>query len=111
MSLWNKIVLCTKFVFGGFESATDYILNLLNEFLCNVNIAERVNKIRDFAETAVTYLRKYEKYCPAVWASDYAKLMGVVQTLVDILEDGKVSSEELEKAIAAVKDAIEEWKK
>ena len=33
MNLWNKIVLGFKFFFRGFESATDYALMLLNEYL------------------------------------------------------------------------------
>ena len=111
MNVWNKIVLAAKFLFGGFESATDYVLKLLNEFLGSGNVAGRVQKVREFVTTALSYLKKYEKYCPAIWADDYLKLMGVIQTLVDMFEDGQVSAEEIQKAIAAVQAAIEEWNK
>ena len=107
MTLWNKIVLGTKFLFGGFESATDYLLNLLNEFLLKENVAENVQKTREYVVTILGYLKKYEKYCPAIWAVYYEKLENSVQAFGDILQDGKVTSDEVEK----VKAAIADWMK
>lgn len=111
MNLWNKVVLTAKFVLGGFESATDYLLKLLNEFLSSGKIAEGVQKAREFVESIVKSMKKYEKYCPAIWTTHYEKLMDAIQTLVDVFEDGKVTYEEIEKAVEAVKAAIDEWMK
>lgn len=111
MNLWNKIVLAAKFVLGGFESATDYLLKILNEFLKKENVAEGVQKAREFVESVLKSMKKYEKYCPAIWAVHYEKLEAAIQTLVDVFADGKVSAEEVEKAIDAVKAAIDEWMK
>lgn len=109
MNLFNKIVLGMKFMFGGFESATDYLLGLLNEFIGKDNIAGKIQKALEFVSTILKYMKKYEKYCPAIWAGDYLKLIEVLQTLVNILDDSKVTSDEIQAAIAAVKDAIKEW--
>ena len=111
MNTWNKIILGVKIVFGGFESATDYLLGLLNEFLSKDGVAKRVQDVREFGTTVLTYMKKYEKYCPAIWAPHYEKLEAVVGTLVDITEDGQLTTEELEKTIADVKAAIDEWMK
>lgn len=111
MNLWNKIMLGTKFLFGGFESATDYLLKLLNDFLKKENVAGRVQKAREFVLQILSYMKKYEKYCPAIWAPHYEKLEAAIQTLADVFEDGQVSDVEIEKAIAAVKAAIDEWMK
>ena len=111
MGFVDKFVLALKFMFGGFESATDYLYGKFNDFLSGDNIAAKVQKVRDFAVAILKYSKKYEKYCPAIWVNDYLKLQSVFQMLVDTLEDGKVSPEEAEKAIAAVKDAIAEWMK
>ena len=111
MNLWNKIVLSTKFLFGGFESATDYLLGLLNSFIGKENVAGKIQKVLDFVLTIIKYMKKYEKYCPAIWTDDYLKLMDVLQTLVNVLEDSKVTPEEIQKAIDAVKAAIDEWMK
>jgi hypothetical protein len=111
MNLWNKIVLGAKFLFGGFESAVDYLMTLLNEFLAKDGVAQRVQEVREFVAKILSYMEKYEKYCPAIWVPHYEKLTEAVKSLVDITEDGKITSEELEKAIAAVKAAVDEWMK
>lgn len=107
MNLWNKIVLGTKFLFGGFESAVDYLLMLLNEFLAKEKISGDIQKVRAFVTDVLKYMHKYEKYCPAIWVTHYERLMDTIQVFVDVLEDNKVTPEEVEK----VKAAIEEWMK
>ena len=111
MGLWNKIVLGVKFMFGGFESATDYLLKILNDFLNSEGVSGNVQKVREFALTILKYLTKYEKYCPAIWANDYLRLKAAIQTIPDALEDGSLAKEEIEKIIGSVKDAIENWMK
>ena len=111
MGLWNKIVLGVKFMFGGFESATDYLLKLLNDFLNSEGVSGNVQKFREFAITIIKYLTKYEKYCPAIWANDYLRLKAAIQTIPDALEDGSLTKEEIENVIGSVKDAIENWMK
>lgn len=107
MTVWNKLVLGTKFLFGGFESATDYLLKLLNELLAKENIAENIQKSRAYVVSILGCLKKYEKYCPAIWATYYEKLENSIQTLVDVFEDGKIVPDEIEK----VRAAIAEWMK
>lgn len=111
MNLWNKIVLGFKFFFSGFESATDYALRLLNNYLLSGNIKDRVQEVRAYAINILGYLVKYEKYCPAIWVPHYEKLKAAIQTLIDAFEDGQLTTEEVEKTIADVKAAIEEWMK
>lgn len=111
MNIWNKIVLGTKFLFGGFESATDYLLKLLNELLAKGKVPERVQEIRSFVVTVLSYMKKYEKYCPAIWAPHFEKLEEAMQTLIDVFEDGQLTAEEAEKAVEALKAAIKAWMK
>lgn len=109
MTLWNKIVLGGKYLVGGFESAADYLLELLNKFLSQGNISERVQEARAYVATILGYMRKYEKYCPAIWVPHYEKLEVAVQTLLDVFEDSQIKPDELEKAIADIKAAIDVW--
>lgn len=109
ISLWSKIVLGAKFLFGGFEPATDYLLKLLNEFLAKDGVSTRVQQAREYVEKILGYLRKYEKYCPAIWCRHYEKLEDAVQTLVNIFDDNSLSREEIEQAIADMRRAIEIW--
>ena len=109
MSLWNKLVLGTKFLFGGFESVTDYLLKLLNKFLSGGKISERIQKTREYVAAILRYLKKYEKFCPAIWCSHYEKLLSAVQTLLDVFADNRVTPDELDKAIADINAAIAAW--
>lgn len=109
MSLWNKIVIGTKFLFGGFESATDYALNLLNIYIGKGKVAANIQKAREYVGWILGYLRKYQDFCPGKWAPHYDKLLTAVETLDKALEDNKVTPEELDKFIADVKAAIAEW--
>lgn len=111
MNLWNKIVLGSKFIIGGFEAATDYLLELLNSFIGKENIANKIQKALEFASTVLKYMKKYEKYCPAIWASDYLKLIDVLQVFVNVLDDAKVTPDELQDAISTMQNAIDEWMK
>lgn len=111
MNLWNKIVLGTNLLLGRFESATDYLLKLLNKFISGGKIAERIQKAREYVASIFGYMKKCEKYCPAIWVTHYEKLEVAVQTLIDVFEDNQISSEELDKAVADIKAAIAEWMK
>ena len=111
MSLWNKMVMGTKWLFFGFESATDYALKLLNLYLCTNNVAANIQKARKYVETILGYLRKYYKFCPCGWITHYDKLLVAVQTLSDAFADNKITPEEIAKAKADIQSAIEEWMK
>lgn len=109
MNVWNKIVVVAKFVFGGFEAVTDYLLKLLNELLSNGVVADRIKKVCDYTVAILAFLKKYEKYCPAIWADDFIKLMAVIQVLVDVFADSKVTPDEAQKVIANVQQTISDW--
>lgn len=109
MTLWNKIVIGTKFLFGGFESATDYILKLLNKYLSSEKVAGRIQKIREYVELILGFLRKYQDFCPSKWSAEYEKLLATIQTLCDVFSDSQITIEEANQVIANVKAAIDEW--
>lgn len=111
ITLWNKIVAGTKFMFCGFESATDYSLNLLNKYIGSGDIAERVQEARKYIGDIIGFLTKYQEFCPMKWLDDYNALICVLNTAYDALSDGKITPEEVYKAIADAKMAIAEWMK
>ena len=61
MNLWNKITLGTKFLFGGWEAALDYLLNFLNEFLARPNVADKAAKLRSTCEYALNFLLRLKE--------------------------------------------------
>ena len=111
MSIWNKLTAGFMYLCFGFEAATDYVLKLLNKFFGSGNIPEKIQEARAKIGKCLFYLRKYQKYCPVVWAPDYEKLLVAVETLDDAFADNQLNQGEVDKAIAAFKAAFEEWMK
>jgi hypothetical protein len=109
MNIWQKIKLGTKFLFGSFESASDYLLSLLNDYLAKTSVAANVAKAREKIGYVFTWLVRLEPYCPKKWANDYHRILAAVEILFDALEDGKISAGELENMSGAVQLAYKEW--
>ena len=111
MTTWQKIQLGLKFVFGSFESASDYLLKLLNDYLAKTNVAKKVEKAKAYVDSALEWAQKLQPYCPAKWASEYALLVETVRELSAALEDGQISGAELQAAVEGVKIAYDRWQK
>ena len=111
MTTWQKIQLGLKFVFGSFESASDYLLRLLNDYLAKTDVAAKVQKARAFVDAALEWAQRLRPFCPQKWAEDYGRLVATVQALSDALADGRISPEELSAAVNAVRVAYVAWQK
>lgn len=109
MNIWQKLKLGTKFLFGSFESASDYLLKLLNDYLAKTSVAANVAKAREKIGYAFTWLVRLEPYCPKKWADDYHRILTAVELLFDALEDGTIAYNELTRLTGAVKSAYTEW--
>lgn len=95
MTIWNKIVVVTKFFFGGFESATDYLIKILASFLESDTIGSNIPKAYQACKACLDALNKYARFCPVSWTNEYLALRGAIADCVDILADGKITAAEL----------------
>lgn len=109
MNLWNKITLGTKFLFGGWESALDYLLGFLNDFLAKDGIADKVKKVYDTAKWGLDWLYKLRPYVPLKWCTEYEVIMDVIGDVLSVAKDGKIESAELTALAAAFKEAKAKW--
>ena len=109
MNAWQKLKLGAKFLFGSFESASDYLLSLLNDYLKREKVAANVSKARDTLGYAFTWLTRLAPYCPKKWEGDYARILTAVESMYDALEDGAIAYNELERLTDAVKSAYNNW--
>lgn len=106
MSTWQKIVTGTKFLFGGFESAVDYLLNtVLNPYLQTEAVAANVKKAYNTAKTVYDFLVKYRRFCPTAWLTEYDATLRAVDAMVSVFEDGRVTREEIFAVVEAVQSA------
>lgn len=109
MNLWQKLTLGCKFLFGGFESATDYLLGILNGWLTKPTTAEMVSEIYRKAASILALLNKYSCFCPAKWLAEWNATLGAVENVVAAFADGKVTPEETAAAVAGFKSAYDAW--
>jgi len=110
MTLWQKIVTGSKFLFGGFIPATDYLLDVvLNPYLAWDSIANKVQTAYDACNMILGYLRKYADWCPAKWRTEYDAVVAAVDKLVSVFADGKVERDEILEVIASVQAAKAAW--
>lgn len=112
MSIWQKIVTGTKFLFGGFDSAVDYLLNVvLNPYLTVETVAAKVKRAYEVALSVYGMLMKYADYCPACWRKYYDAVLTSLDAMVETFADGIVEREEIANVISAVQTARLEWNK
>lgn len=110
MTFWQKITIGTKFLFGGFESATDYALGLLNNFLSTASpTVAWIVKAVTLARTVYGYLVKYSEYCPSKWRDEYNAVLDAVGTTADSLSDLKLTSEEIKEVTGKFKAVHASW--
>lgn len=94
---------------GGAEGIIDYVLTILNKFLSQDNVSEKVAQGYALASKVYGYLAKYSSWCPTKWRTEYDATLVAVKNVVDTFEDGKVEADEVSKCIAGFKDAYAAW--
>lgn len=110
MTFWQKITIGTKFLFGGFESATDYALGLLNTFLSTASpTVAWIMKAVTLARTVYGYLVKYAEFCPSKWRDEYGAVLDAVGTTADALSDLRLTSEEIKEITGKFKAVHAAW--
>lgn len=109
MSFWQKITVGVKFLFGGFESATDYLFDILNQWLLADDVSQKVYEYQAKARQVYDLLVKYNEYCPVKWVDAYAQTLEAVKVVVDAFEDAQITEEEVKKAVEGFKKAYELW--
>lgn len=110
MTFWQKITIGTKFLFGGFESATDYALGLLNTFLSTASpTVAWIVKAVTLARTVYGYLVKYAEYCPSKWRDEYSAVLDAVSSVTNSLSDLKLTSDEIKEVTCKFKAVHAAW--
>jgi hypothetical protein len=109
MNVWNKITLGTKFLFGGWESALDYLLGFLNTYLAKDGVAEKVTKVRETCAWALDWLLKLRVYVPTKWHNEYNVITDVVADVIAVANDGKITAVEIKTIAASFAEAKAMW--
>lgn len=96
--------------FGSvFESVTDYVLSVLNDYLAKDGVAENIRQSREISEKILKVLRDYASYCPSRWFLPYCETITAVASVVAAFEDGKIDKEEIARCTDAFKKTYAAW--
>lgn len=109
MNFWNKITIGAKFLFGGWESALDYLLGFLNDYLAKPDVAGKVKQVYDTATWALDWLLKLKVYIPVKWRGEYGIITDVVADVVSVAGDGKITVDEIKALGASFTEAKTKW--
>lgn len=109
MNLWNKITLGTKFLFGGWECALDYLLDFFNSYLAKDGVASKVDKARETAAWALDWMLKIKIYIPHKWRGEYDTITSIIADVISVANDGKLTTEEVKALGAAFAEAKAKW--
>jgi hypothetical protein len=109
MNLWNKITLGSKFLFGGWESALDYLLGFLNTYLAKDGVSEKVTKVRETCVWVLDWLLKLRVYVPTKWHNEYNAITDVVADVIAVSRDNRITAAEIKALAASFAEAKQMW--
>lgn len=109
MNLWNKITLGAKFLFGGWETALDYLLGFLNTYLAKDGVSEKVTKVRETCAWALDWLLKLRVYVPTKWHNEYNAITDVVADVIAVSRDNRITAAEIKAFAASFAEAKKMW--
>lgn len=109
MNFWNRLVFYSKYLFGGFESASDYLLIHINKYLDKTNVADKVQQVKKVVDWVIKWLEKLSKYCPEIWRKEYEAVIATFKALSDALADGQLSKAEIQSFVEGAHLVYDQW--
>lgn len=113
LSLWNWVMIFCKGKFGGgLSSVFEYVVNLFNDKVLSKVSPEDLKKYSGI----VVALAEFGEKILNLYTVDEAKKTALAKTveslrkLAVVLEDGSVTSEELEQTINDIIETVNAWK-
>ena len=113
LSLWNWVMIFCKGKFGGgLSSVFEYVVNLFNDKVLSKVSQEDLKKYSGI----VVALAEFGEKILNLYTVDEAKKTALAKTveslrkLAAVLEDGSVTSEELEQTINDIIETVNAWK-
>lgn len=108
----SKVKLLWKYVFGGFGSVADYLLDLGNSALAALDPGkkERVQGALNLFLRITALMNSLAWLCPTRWQSAYVESVEAVTAVAAALEDLEVTQDELAKVRKEFGEAVAAWK-
>ena len=107
----SKIKLVWKYVFGGFGSVADYLLELGNSALAALKPEkkEQVQGVLNLFLKITATLNALACLCPVKWQTAFRETVEAAQVVATALEDLTVTPDELAKIRVEFGEAVAAW--
>ena len=108
----SKLKLVLKYLTGGVGSVADYLLDVLNAALANIDPAnkQKIQLALNTAQRVAATLSAFAWLCPTRWQTAYAKTIAAVEAVTASLADLKLEPAELERIKSAFSAAVGAWR-
>lgn len=108
----SKLTLAWKYLCGGFESVADYLLDILNNALGNLDARykDNIQAVLNFAMKIHALMEALKWLCPTKWQSAYKATLDAVKETVTSLSDFSVTNDEIKFVYGKYITALEMWK-
>ena len=107
----SSILLKIMGFFCGWGTVFDYACKMVNNLLCKPDIANRIDQAVKLCEEFVSladFLARKD-WMPTEWRPYFVAVYTSVETIAATFKDGKVTPDEIEKAINQFKIAYATW--
>ena len=106
----SKIKAAWAFLTGGWSGLAEYLLTVVNKGLAKCD-AEKLRKTATIAiNVAAVVKTACDVFAPDKYRDAATKTVDALRTLAVALEDGNLTSEELDANIGAISGCIATWK-
>lgn len=108
----SKLSLIWKWLTGGIEKVADYLLELLNTALANLDEKDKesIQAVLNYATKIAASLTAFAWLVPTKWQTAYKATLAAVQAVVDALADLSLTADELLSLREAFATAVLAWK-
>ena len=111
MSIIQGLVIRYAYYFVLFEFGTNFIFKIVNTYVLDPNLIDKINKTVNVLKSAVSWLEKFEKHCPEKLLNAYRKIISAIKFVLDCLVLEKLSRAQVQEAVEKFKIAYDEWNK
>lgn len=109
MSFIQGLIIRYAYYFVLFEFGVNFIFKIVNTYVLDPNLINKINKTVDVLKSAVNWLGKFEKHCPKFLVPTYKKIVDAIKFLLDCLTLKDSSKIDIQNAIDKFKSAYSEW--
>lgn len=108
----SKLTIAWKYLCGGFGNVADYLLDILNNALGNLDARykDNIQAVLNFALKIHALMESLKWLCPTKWQTSYKATLDAVKETVTALSDFSVTNDEIKFVYGKYITAVDAWK-